>query len=116
MSSQHAGMNTYNKILNSCRVDNKPIGPKHHMYDGQLKNWVAQRKAQQGTKPASPITTKPELTATKESLKSKILARVSAPRPMTLRERYDAEAKEKLAATLKVDSRTDHLKSVGNGL
>ena len=39
MDQNEKGAKTYKRILQSCRVNNRPIGSEHHLFDRQHKEW-----------------------------------------------------------------------------
>jgi len=108
-NSTHIGMNTYLKVLREEMEKGIPIGPKNHLYDRQLKEWEKREPAQvailKATKDPVVITTKPVFNG-KRVLAQAIIATVPS-----LRSKYLAEQKTKLADAYKVKDVTDDIKS-----
>lgn len=96
-------------------MNDKPIGPKHHLLDRQFKEWSATAKARvevlAQTRTARAVDVK-------ESLKNKIATKVATSKP-SLREKYEQEQRAKIASgyeTPEWQRSTDNIPSRGNGL
>lgn len=122
--STHQGMTTYNRIIQDCRAEGKPIGPKHHLHDKQLRVWVAKQKnkdqlakARDAKKTHAAVR---EVRKSIQAAKQKIQARseeITA--EAALREKAAEQARQKIAEGYKTpswDTTTGKIKSVGNGL
>jgi len=113
-SNTEKGMDTYNRILQDARINNKPIGPQHHVFDRQRKEYDSLTKSEAKvltqTRTATAVVTKAD---TRAAIKAKIQAKVTAPRVQTLQEKYHAEQIKKIADGYKVEEKYSRS---GNGL
>jgi len=119
MGSNFKGMDTYHRILQDARFNGKPIGPEHHLYNRQAKEWATKNHTQskiiQAARTGVSINVKEE----RDKLKAKIALKASIPAKSTLRDRYEAEQRAKIAKgyeTPEWQRSTDDIPSRGNGL
>jgi len=120
------GMQTYERVLVEARVSGKEIGPKYHLHDKQKQEWAKTNKITVPTissTVANALKEKITNAATGAVKATKVVSKVVAsikipvmPTQDELRERLRKEKMQKLADSLKASDRTDHIKSVGNGL
>ena len=120
----HVGMNTYGRMIQSLRADGAPIGPKHHLHDKQLRQWVAKQKNKEQLSKARDAkkthATMREVRKNLQTAKQKIAARseeITA--EAALRQKATDQARQKIADGYKApewDTTTGKIKSVGNGL
>jgi hypothetical protein len=134
-------MKTVERIIQSCREFNRPIGPQHFLFDRQMREWAAANpeaaRILQATREAKVVETrskskkskakKQEIAVPKLSVeqlqeqKQKLLAKLKTANTATidqaiLRAKYEAQEKKKLADAVQSQCRLNHIKSVGNGL
>jgi len=126
------GMETYHRILQDARVNNKPIGPKYHEHNRQFKQWEARQNNLAVLKKAREVkhhkaevrkvnkAQREKLDQTKAQLQE-ALNRINAVKEKlasetTLRAKYDAQRTKKLSDAYKTGNSTDRIKSSGNGL
>jgi hypothetical protein len=109
MDQNEKGAKTYNRILQSCRINNRPLGSEHHLFDRQHKEWQEKNK---GSKQNNGKVRVKKIKAINISRSPKN----SESDNEKLFEKYRLYMKKKLADTLKCDLRLSHIKSVGNGL
>lgn len=117
------GMKIYNDILQSARETGKPIGPKHHLVNKQLRVWESKiQNRQQLSKAREVKKVKGEVRKARVNI-SAALERINSKakevnQADALRERYNALARKKISDGLKGPEWQDthKIKSVGNGL
>lgn len=120
----HAGRNTYERIIVSARADGLPIGPKHHLHDRQLREYMAKTKNHAQLAKAREVKkVKGTLRKTKQKIaeaREKMGARIEEINAdSALREKHIAQQRQKIAEGYKPpewDTTTGKVKSVGNGL
>jgi hypothetical protein len=125
------GMQTYERVLSEARVSGKEIGPQYHLHDKQKQEWAKSNKVEAPKKIDSAIAAALKekitgaVTGTSKTVQktTKVIAKIVAsvkipvlPTQDELREKLRKERMQKLADSLKASDRTDHIKSVGNGL
>lgn len=129
MNQNEKGMKVYNNILQSARASNQPIGPEHHLHDKHYKKWDGdpETPSKDTVEQLEELKVAPKTLSVKRVKATELSKRnLESPKPKKeenederqarLMEKYRLLQKKKLADSLKCDSRTDHIKSVGNGL
>jgi hypothetical protein len=120
----HAGMGTYEKILQDCRVNGSKIGPKHHEYNKQFKTWAEKNPGKAAlvaelSKPAKKEAKQVVKAARKNgSVTTEVRQNktIEVQPHNALREKLERENKAKLAESYKIERDGREHKSAGNGL
>lgn len=120
-------MGTYAKILTEAHEKGEPIGPNHHKFDQQLKEWLVKnpetaRKVEaqvkeQAERKHSEAGDKQQTLDNLVALRAKIVnAGKKVQAELSLHDKYRAEQQAKIAAGYKTNDPTDAIPSRGNGL
>lgn len=116
------GMASYERILQDSRVNDKPVGPQHHLHNAQRKEWEKKNPTKEKLNVED---AKAKVNKAADDVKNavaqtrKVIASIKIkpiPTKESLKQKLKEENMKKLGDSLKVVDRCDHIKSSGNGL